>query len=323
MRNSFDWLFLVATLPTAQTTSRMRLWRSLKACGAASMKDGVYLLPNTPAAKEAFTNHAQEVVSAGGEAWLLRADALFENESAAWRDLFDRTNDYRALIDEVKSTDPREWPPAHGTRRLQALWRRHAQIVQTDHFPGDAMSESQAALEDLQAAWLRVSNPEEPHATATAITRLDPARYVARVWATRRRPWVDRLASAWLIRRHIDPQASFRWLEKTSDCAPDWLGFDFDGAAFTHVEARVTFESLLASFGLEDTGSLARIGELVHFLDVGGAPVPQASGIEAALAGLRDYLTNDDQLLEAACAVFDGLHRSFEASNTTKEVSGP
>ena len=98
-------------------------------------------------------------------------------------------------------THPRAWPPAHGTRRLQALWRRHAQIVQTDHFPGDAMSESQAALEALQAAWLRVSNPEEPHATATAITRLDPARYVARVWATRRRPWVDRLASAWLLRR--------------------------------------------------------------------------------------------------------------------------
>src|SRR3546814_6533704 len=80
---------------------------------------------------------------------------------------------------------------------------------------------------------------------------------------------VDRLACAWLIHRFIDSQARFLWLESPALCPADALGFDFDGATFTHIEARVSFEVLLASFGLDQPG-LRRIGALVHYLDVGG-----------------------------------------------------
>src|SRR6516164_9106018 len=106
-------------------------------------------------------------------------------------------------------------------------------------------------------------SPDEPHEGAGGISRLDPQRYRGRTWATRRRLWVDRVASAWLIRRYIDPDARFKWLARPSDCPKSALGFDFDGATFTHVGDRVTFQTLLASFGLEPNPALVRLGVLV------------------------------------------------------------
>jgi len=310
------WLVLVASLPTAQTAARMRLWRALKATGAATLRDGVYLLPAGASAAEALTAQADDVRAAGGDAWLLDAAPADPQEGAAWRQLFDRSADYAELIAEVRSADPGSWPSSLATRRMQALWRRHAQIVQTDHFPGESQRQSQAALETLQTTLLRLTSPDEPHPSDAAVERLDAADYLGRTWSTRRRPWVDRLASAWLIRRCIDPQAKFRWIGEPAQCRRGWLGFDFDGARFSHSGSRVTYETLLASFGLEGDVALERIGALVHFLDVGGVPVAQAPGIEAALAGLREHLTDDDQLLDAACAVFDGLRRALTPSES-------
>jgi len=311
MSNDPSWLMLIASLPTAQTAARMRLWRALKASGAAALRDGVYLLPVADGAAEALAAQADEVRAAGGEAWLLHAAPVDASESAAWCDLFDRSADYAALIDEVRIADPATWPSSQSTRRMQALWRRHEAIAQTDHFPGESQLQSHAALDALQTALLRLTNPDEPQTRHAAIERLRIADYQGRTWATRKRPWVDRLASAWLIRRCIDPQAKFQWLADAAKCKRGWLGFDFDGARFSHTPSRVTYETLLASFGLEDDPALLRIGTLVHFLDVGGVPVPQASGIEAALSGLREHLADDDQLLNAACAVFDGLRRAL------------
>lgn len=117
--------------------------------------------------------------------------------------------------------------------------------------------------------------------------------------AERQRPWVDRLASAWLVRRFIDPQARIHWIASPQECPADALGFDFDGATFSHVGSRVTFEVLLASFGLEQP-ALARLGLLVHYLDVGGIEPAESAGVESILAGLREALCDDDQLLAAA-----------------------
>jgi hypothetical protein len=125
------------------------------------------------------------------------------------------------------------------------------------------------------------------------------------------------LASAWLIRHFIDPQAQLLWLSSPSDCPSDALGFDFDGATFSHLDGRVTFEVLLASFALEKPG-LKRLGALVHFLDVGGVQPPEAVGIESVIAGLRDTIKNDDQLLIAASAVFDSLLVTFEKGGANK-----
>jgi len=141
-------------------------------------------------------------------------------------------------------------------------------------------------------------------------------------WITRSRPKIDRIACPWLIRRFIDPQAKFLWLDDPQQCPPQALGFDFDGAAFTHVGTlpeRVSFEVLAASFGLESDPALARIAAIVHCLDVGGVPVAEAAGIEAVLGGLRADPANsgdDDQLLAAASRVFDGLYTNYSKETT-------
>jgi hypothetical protein len=123
---------------------------------------------------------------------------------------------------------------------------------------------------------------------------------------------VDRIASAWLIRRFIDPQAEFLWLSDIHACPADALGFDYDGAAFTHAGERVSFEVLLASFGLEQDTALQRLAELVHALDVGGPQPPEASGFEAMLGGARSRIADDDRLLDEIALLLDSLYVYFQ-----------
>jgi hypothetical protein len=181
-----------------------------------------------------------------------------------------------------------------------------------DFFPGEASVEAEAAWTDLSKRIASVLSPDEPHETQGQIPRLDDSKYQGRTWATRRRLWVDRVASAWLIRRFIDRDARFRWLGKPSDCPKSALGFDFDGATFTHVGDRVTFETLMASFGLDEDLALVRLASIVHALDVGGEPIPEAKGFEAVMAGARERLSDDDALLAEMSTVLDSLYAHFQ-----------
>jgi hypothetical protein len=145
------------------------------------------------------------------------------------------------------------------------------------------------------------------------VRRLDPARYRARTWATRKSPWVDRLASAWLIKRFIDKDAKFVWLDRPADCPKRAIGFDFDGAEFTHSGNRVTFEVLAASFGLAEDAALASVGAAVHFLDIGGIPVPDAKGLETVLIGIRNKSLSDDAMAHEAGKIFDLFYGAYAA----------
>ena len=304
-----EWMVLIISLATENATVRMRAWRSLKASGAAVLRDGVYLLPELARCRATMEAVAADVRATGGAALLLRVE---EPAGAAFVDLFERTTDYAALIAEVgslRSALPAE--PAELARQARKLRKTLTALVDIDFFPGEARRQAERALHDLEADAARLLSPGEPVAVDGGIARLEVQAFRGRTWATRRRPWVDRLASAWLIRRFIDPAARILWLASPSDCPPDALGFDFDGAAFTHVGARVSFEVLLAAFGLE-TPALLRLGALVHFVDVGGVQPPEAAGIQQVLAGLCDSIADDDQLLKLAGSVFDGLLASFE-----------
>jgi hypothetical protein len=191
-------------------------------------------------------------------------------------------------------------------------WRRdYEAIVAIDYFPGPAQAQSAQALAEAEAAITRHFSPDEPQPLHAGIRRLERTAYRAKCWATRRRVWVDRVASAWLIQRFIDPEARFVWLRTPQDCPADAIGFDFDGAIFTHTDRRVTFEVLLASFDLDTDPALTRLGVLVHSLDVGGVPVPEAAGFEAILTGLRASYVDDDQILAAMTPVLDALYIAF------------
>ncbi|MBK9956698.1 MAG: chromate resistance protein [Rhodocyclaceae bacterium] len=155
----------------------------------------------------------------------------------------------------------------------------------------------------------------EPRAGTGEIRRLATADYQGRTWATRKNLWADRMASAWLIRRFIDRKAKFLWLDNPKQCPKTALGFDFDDAAFSHVGSRVTFEVLATSFDLDRNPAIARIATIVHYLDVGGATVAEAAGIETVLTGLRAAASDDDKLLAEASRVFDGLYHAYRKEN--------
>jgi hypothetical protein len=142
------------------------------------------------------------------------------------------------------------------------------------------------------------------------------ADYQGKTWATRARPWVDRVASAWLIQRFIDSDASFLWLTDITTCPGDALGFDFDGATFTHVGDCVSFEVLLSSFDLNNDPALARLAALVHALDVDGEATAEGAGFEAILAGARARIPNDDALLLEMSAALDSLYAYFQSDKT-------
>ena len=313
------WLLLILSLPTENTTARMRAWRALKASGAAVLRDGVYLLPDQGNATATLTGIVDDVRENGGTAYLLPTTPENNTDFPAF---FDRSAEFGELMQEITQSRSRLSPDnAPDTLKLARKMRKaFAQLVAIDFFPGEARKQDEAALQELEVAVGRAMSPDEPLADVREIPLLSPNDHNGRVWATRARPWVDRLASAWLIRRFIDCDARILWLASPADCPPDALGFDFDGATFSHVGSRVTFETLLASFDLE-TPALHRLGGIVHFLDVGGVQPPEAEGIERVLTGLREGITDDDQLLAAASPLFDGLLTAFEKKTHLGKVA--
>ncbi len=307
------WISLVISLPGKRGTARMRVWRALKGAGAAVLRDGVYLLPDSAAARAAFEEQAQAIRAAGGVAHLLPLDQATREQDAAFRALFDRAPEYAGLIDRLCRL--RAGLSRRGSagvlRALRVLKREYASVQATDYFPGAAARQAEELIAELEASVSALGSEGEPSMRLGTITRLDPRDYRGRTWATRARPWVDRMASGWLIKRFIDPRARFIWLKDPKRCPKRALGFDFDGATFTHVGTRVTFEVLAASFGLEGDAALMRIGAIVHCLDVGGAPIVEAPGLAAVLAGARARLRSDDALLAESGRIFDHLYSSF------------
>jgi hypothetical protein len=302
------WLLLILSLPTENATARMRSWRALKASGAAVLRDGVYLMPDAAPHAETLDTIGQDLRKNDGTAYLLRTT----DAGVDFPILFDRSTEFGTLLAEIAHHRTRlnEDTALDTLKQSRKLRKAFDQLVAIDFFPGEAQRQAEAALHALELDANLALSPDEPQPAQLTIARLDAREFQGRVWATRRRPWVDRLASAWLIRRFIDPDARFIWLKSPADCPKKALGFDFDGAAFTHVGARVTFETLLASFGLE-TPPLLRLGLLVHSLDAGGVQPPEAVGVERVLAGMREAITDDDQLFQVAAGVFEGLLTTF------------
>lgn len=319
-----DWLLLVTSLAGQQSALRIRIWRSLKAMGAVPLRDGVYVVPDTPTAVRAFEETRGEVTGAGGDAYVLPLSNLGADDETAFVALFDRSEDYAQFavsIDQFTSSLP-DRTETEARRVLRQLRRDLAGIEAIDFFPGAALREATAGLREAEAALTRMFSPEEPSAIRAEIERQHRSAFRGRSWATRTRLWVDRVASAWLIRRFIDPDARFLWLQHPSDCPVDAVGFDFDGAQFTHVDDHVTFEVLIASFGLLGDAALARLATMVHMLDVGGERVPEAFGFEAMLTGARERCNDDDSLLAHVSPLLDDLYAAFtqRPSKTPAEV---
>lgn len=311
-----DWLLLAATQPTGNATLRMRLWREVRALGAALLRDGLYLLPAGEASRTAFAELAASLTAAGGQAEVIaaRADA---RQAQQWTGLFDRSSEWSELLAEVarcaRGAAVRPLPALRA--QLRRLHQQAEAIARTDHFPGAAQAQLRNALSDLDRLLERRMNPGEPGASTAALRMRERSDYHGRQWVTRERLWIDRVASAWLIRRFIDPQARFLWLARPADKPKRAIGFDYDGAEFTHAQGRVTFEVLRDSFGLADDPALLRLGATVHALDLEGVRTAEARAVEDLMRGLRATQADDDGFLAAASVALDGWYAAYVATD--------
>jgi hypothetical protein len=306
-----NWITFILALPSENATARTRLWRALKALGAASMRDGVWLLPDQPELESVLAAQVRSASDAGGQAWLLHVAGAAEYETQ-FIALFDRSVEY-ASIDTTLSELSAQTDDAVLRRNLRQARKHLDALIAIDFFPGPARAETERRLQGMEAELRQRQLSSEPGFAEGEPERLEPALFQNRLWATRRNLWVDRLASAWLIRRFIDGGARFVWFAQPQDCPAGALGFDYDGARFTHVGRRVTFETLLASFGLEGDAALKRLGTLVHTLDVGGA-APEAAGFEAMLKGLKGRIDDDDRLLAEGGQLLNDLYTAFSTT---------
>lgn len=312
-----DWLMLTATLPTRPSGLRVRVWRALKATGAGALREGVYLLPGHAASAAALRDLERTIAAAGAVAHLLVVRASDEAQEQAFRALFDRSEAWREFLQSLKSARSGIRKAAeHELRRtLKALDAQFQALQAIDYFPGKASRQATEALAALRREIDQRLSPGEPAPGASAITPRAIADHQGRTWATRKRPWADRLATAWLVQRYIDRKPTFKWLADPTRCPKHALGYDYDGATFTHVGDKVTFEVVAETFGLLDDPALRRLGALVRCIDTGGVPVDEAPGLELILRGLQARHTDDDALLAASLPTFDACHAALKEAD--------
>jgi hypothetical protein len=294
----------------------MRVWRALKGTGCGVLRDGVYLLPRDAPAASVFPEVEAQVRSADGFAMTVDVDFRTPKQLDHARGLFDRSREYGELVKRTQAERAglAKLGKHKGEAVLQRAQRALEELAAIDFFPGEARRQAQDAVRGLEDEVRLLAAPGEPKARQGRVKRVEGARYQGRVWATRKDIWIDRMASAWLIKRFIDKGAQFRWLDAPRDCPKKAVGFDFDGAEFTHVGSRVTFEVLLAAFGLEMDSALASVAAAIHYLDAGGIPVADARGLEAVLRGIRGKSRTDDERASKASQVFDHLYAAYSSS---------
>jgi hypothetical protein len=311
MPTTFDTLLL--SLPTRSSTIRMRVWRTLKNTGCGVLRDGVYVLPSGVAQAAALAELESEVRTAGGFAMTVELSVSATTQLQHIRKLFDRSREYGALVQKMNSgkTLLRRLGKRKAETMVGRLRRSFEDLAAIDFYPDHANTQAKEMLASLEQELRDLFADGEPHSSKARVRRLDAAKYARRTWATRKQPWVDRLACAWLIKRFIDKDAKFVWIDHPRGCPKRAIGFDFDGAEFTHAGGRVTYEVLLASFGLAQDPALVSIGDAVHFLDIGGIPVSDASGLETVLRGIREKARSDDEMVREASRMFDLVYSAY------------
>lgn len=293
-----EWLLLIHQLPAEPAYLRVKVGRRLRRLGAVALKSSVYLLPMGDEEVEDFRWLRREIVDGGGEATLSRAVLLDGTDDEEVRAMFQRDRD--AEYEEIAAAARTPAAGAPTADELQRLRRRLDEVVSRDRFDAPGRAVAEAALAAMASA-LRGSAGSAP---APA-----PERPRAAVWVTRRNPKVDRLSSAWLIRRFIDPEARFALVDPaTYEHQPGHLRFDMYAGEFGHEGERCTFETLLARFALEEPG-LARLAEVVHDIDLKESRYghPETAGVAALVRGLVETQPDDAARIEAAMPLFEGL----------------
>jgi hypothetical protein len=312
------WLLLIHQIPPKPAYLRVKIWRKLQAFGAVAIKNSVYVIPRNDQALEDFQWVLREIVKAGAEASICAASFVAGLTDEQVEHLFcaARDTDYEQIADEAKAVLDAAPPSASMTAddqsaleaALARLNRRFAVVSKMDFFgaPG-----SESALSQLERIEFRLAEARRKSDTGSSVPDTsDLTRYRGRTWVTRKGLYIDRISSAWLIRRFIDPEASFRFVsERGYRPKAGELRFDMFEGEFTHEGNRCSFEGLLQRFAVKDP-ALFEIGKIVHDLDQKESTFqrPETAGIQALVDGIVATRKTDDARFERGSALFDDLY---------------
>lgn len=314
------WLLLVHQLPPVPSNLRVRIWRRLQGLGAVAIKQAVYVLPDTSESREDFEWIKVEIEGSGGEATVFSADNVDPATDAAIIEEFRRAPQaaYAELAAEIHRA--RRTSASGGTHRRSRgprdeharLRQRFAAIERVDFFSSAGRDRVVTLLDAIEGV---SSSSRGGDDSMTGSGKTEAARYQKRLWITRPRPGIDRVGSAWLIRRFIDPQARFAFITDAKAAAAEAVPFDMFGVGFGHEGNRCTFETLQARFEIRDP-AVKRLAEIVHDLDLKDARfgAPEAPTLGVAIDGLQLSSADDSVLLEQGMSLFEALYRSFTQS---------
>ncbi|MFL6209887.1 MAG: chromate resistance protein ChrB domain-containing protein [Pyrinomonadaceae bacterium] len=319
-----NWLLLIHQLPPKPTNLRVRVWRKLQRLGAVVIKNSVYVLPADEKTHEDFQWLKQEIEAAGGEATVFRAGSVAgatdEEIIAIFRQ--QRDADYARLTAELgglagairEQRRGGHLSASRSARHEAELEKLHAELersIATDFFAARGRAPAIAAYERcqqaLRAALSRAGAAGKASADAGGPLKL--AQYQGRRWVTRRNLHIDRLASAWLIKRFIDARPRFVFVTE-GETVEGGIPFDMFGAELTHHGEDCTFETMLKQFGLERDAALKELAEIIHDIDLKDNKFNrlEATGLDAVVRGCAALLQDDRKLIRQCSEVFDGLY---------------
>jgi hypothetical protein len=313
--NGARWVLFMPTIPAKPASVRVRIWRRLQALGAVNLRGAVYVLPNRDECVELFEWLARELTQLGGQASLCEGRFLDDatDDDIEGRFVEARNADYAEVASEAKTLATKLHAKRAPAERIAAITEQHAklakrlaEIVAIDFLdtPG------RVPAEGLVAAVERAL-PRDGKAAPSSLAPVP--RPSGAMWVTRTGVHIDRIASVWLIRRFVDPQARFKFVPANGYVAePGELRFDMFDAEFTHVGDRCTYEVLVERMTLDDP-ALRAIGEIIHDLDLrdGKFGRDETAGVRSVIDGICTVARDDDQRISAATPMLDGLHSHF------------
>jgi hypothetical protein len=297
------WLLLTFTLPTKRASQRVEIWRKLQRYGTVPLGNSGYLLPSNASNEERFQWLASSIRKYGGDASVVRVESIDNLSTAQLKGRFSeaRTKEYQALIQELQSLS-RGPAERRSIARVGRLRNRFQEIVDVDFFESPLQERIRELLE--RASSLRA-------AKAAATAKINPKEYKNRKWVTRPRPGVDRCASAWLIRRFIDPKARFTF-ESQDQVPAEAVPFDmFHERGFGHRGGDCTFETLEKEFRIRDA-RVSVIGQMIHDADLLDDRFgrKEGYGVDEILKGWARQGLADERLLERGMELIEGLYHS-------------
>ena len=319
------WLLLIHQLPAKPAYARVKVWRRLQALGAVTVKNAVYALPSNEETQEDFAWLAREIVELGGEALVCEAELVEGLDDRQLTEMFiaARNEDYARLADEVRALEVRldAEPPtselgdiAGQTARLR---KQLSEVAAIDFFTARGRQVTEELLVRLEN---RLQEGSPAMITDQGLSTASPL--AGKVWVTREHVQIDRIASAWLVRRFIDPAARFKFVPGRSYLLRQGeVRFDMFEGEYTHEGDRRTFEVLQQRAGLDDA-ALAAIGEIIHDIDLkdGKYGREETAGIRTVMSGIAAAHRDDEERLARGGAVFDDLYEYFKVNPGMEKV---